>query len=99
MTDFRESVRRLFASASTNALAVGANQGAMVLVGLMVAHWQGREAFGRFSLLLVTMQAFASLGQLSLGITATKFIAEFRAISGVTPRAFLDELRAAAAVG
>jgi len=60
---------------------MGANQGALLLCGIIVAHLLGRESFGIFSLLLITVQAFASVGQLSLGITSTKFVSEFRAAS------------------
>jgi O-antigen/teichoic acid export membrane protein len=79
MTHVVRSIRALFSSAAAYGLAVSANQGALILAGVFVAQLLGRDSFGRFSLLLVTMQVFASVGQYSLGLTSTKFVAEFRA--------------------
>jgi len=81
MVSGKAVIKRLLSSAGANALAVGANQAALLIAGIIVAQILGREAFGKFSMLMVTTMAFASVGQLSLGITATKFVSEFRASS------------------
>lgn len=56
------------------------NQGSTLLVNLVVANLLGRETFGRYTMLLVTVASLAALGQLSMGYTATKYVAEFRIV-------------------
>ena len=63
-----------------NLVGAAFNQGSTLLVNLAVANLLGREIFGRYTMLLVTVGSLAALGQLSMGYTATKYVAEFRVI-------------------
>lgn len=68
-----------------NLLGAAFNQGSTLVVNLVVANLLGRDAFGRYTMLLATLGTVATLAQLSMGYTATKHLAEFRAIDA--PRA------------
>ena len=61
-------------------LGAGFNQGSTLLVNVVVANLLGREAFGRYTMVLSTLATVAALAQLSMGYTATKHIAEFRSV-------------------
>jgi len=90
-----------------NLLAAGFNQGSTLVVNLVVANLLGREAFGKYTMVLTTLATLATLGQLSMGYTATKHVAEYRAVDpGRTSRilglgamvSFLSALAAALAL-
>ena len=63
-----------------NLLGAAFNQGSTLIVNLAVANFLGTEAFGHYTMVLATIAAVATLGQLSMGYTATKYIAEFRSV-------------------
>jgi O-antigen/teichoic acid export membrane protein len=48
------------------------------LVNMLVARLLGRDHFGQFGIVQSTIATIAGLGQLAMGYTATKFVAEFR---------------------
>jgi O-antigen/teichoic acid export membrane protein len=54
------------------------NQGSTLVVNLAVANLLGRDVFGQYTMVLATIATLASIGQLSMGYTATKHVAEFR---------------------
>jgi O-antigen/teichoic acid export membrane protein len=56
------------------------NQGSTLLVNLVVANVLGQEIFGRYTMVLATVATWASIGQLSMGYTATKHLAAFRSV-------------------
>ena len=62
-----------------NLVAAAANQGSTLLVNLIVANLLGPFVFGRYVMVLTTLTTLAALAQLSMGYTATKHVAEFRA--------------------
>lgn len=64
-----------------NLLGAGFNQGSTLVVNLMVANLLGRETFGRYTMVVATVATVAAFGQLSMGYTATKHVAEFRSLS------------------
>jgi O-antigen/teichoic acid export membrane protein len=49
-------------------------------VNLVVANALGQEVFGQYTMVLATVATMASIGQLSMGYTATKHVAEFRSV-------------------
>ncbi|CAN5730822.1 hypothetical protein BH24ACI5_BH24ACI5_07850 [soil metagenome] len=63
-----------------NMIAAVFNQGSTLLVNLVVANVLGREVFGRYTMVLATVATLGALGQMSMGYTATKHVAEFRSI-------------------
>ncbi len=63
-----------------NLVAAVFNQGSTFLVNVVVANLLGRERFGEYTMVLATVATLGTLGQLSMGYTATKHIAEFRSI-------------------
>lgn len=54
------------------------NQGSTLLVNIAVANLLGRHSFGQYTLIVATLTTIGSLGQLSMGYTATRHLAEFR---------------------
>lgn len=60
-------------------MATAFTAGGTFVVGIVVANLLGREDFGRFSILRSTLLTVTALAPLATGLTATKFVAEFRA--------------------
>ncbi len=60
-------------------VATAFTAGGTFVVGIVVANLLGREDFGRFSILRSTLLTVTALAPLATGLTATKFVAEFRA--------------------
>lgn len=54
------------------------NNGANFLTSIAVANLLGREAFGEYGMVQSTLATFVGIAQVAGGITATKYIAEFR---------------------
>ena len=63
-----------------NLLGAAFNQGSTLAVNIVVANLVGQEAFGRYTMVLATIATVATIGQLSMGYTATKHLAEFRSV-------------------
>jgi O-antigen/teichoic acid export membrane protein len=61
-----------------NAIAATTTQGSVFLANLIVARLLGQTAFGEFSIVYVTMVAASGIAQVATGVTATKYVAEFR---------------------
>jgi len=57
----------------------GFSQGGSFLSSLVVARVLGREFFGQFALIQSTVTVLTTLASLGVGLTATKYIAEYRA--------------------
>ena len=70
--------RRMQSGVGFNLLGTAFNQGSTLVVNIVVANLLGRESFGHYTIILATVATVASLGQLSMGYTATKHVAEFR---------------------
>jgi len=77
--------RRLQTGFLWNVIAAVFNQGSTLALGLLVSNLLGRERFGMYALLQSTMLLFANIAQFAMGITTTKYLAEFR--SSDKPRA------------
>jgi O-antigen/teichoic acid export membrane protein len=69
---------RMHAGVAFNLLGSVFNQGSTLLVNLVVANLLGRDRFGQYTMVLATIATLAGIGQLSMGYTATKHVAEFR---------------------
>ena len=69
---------RFVSGAAWNLLASVCNQGSTLLANVLVARLIGRQLFGEFTMLQSTLLTFASLAQVSTGLTATRYVAEFR---------------------
>jgi len=61
-----------------NLFATICNQGSIVAVNIFVARIIGKHSFGEYSIVVNTLLTIAVLVQLSMGYTATKYVAEFR---------------------
>lgn len=69
---------RLQRGISWNLLAVASSQGSTFLVGILVARVLGQVAFGQYAIIQSTLSTLAAMAQVSMGYTATKYVAEFR---------------------
>ena len=65
-------------SVALNLIAAATTQGSTLAVNAVVANLLGQHAFGRYTIVLTTVAALATIGQLSMGYTATKHVAELR---------------------
>ena len=81
MTDspYSDSIRGRFVSGITwNVVSAAFIQGSVFLTNVAIANILGREVFGEFGMIQNTMLIVAGIAQMSMGVTATKYIAEFR---------------------
>lgn len=83
----RRFVARLQASPTGSRLAHGAfwslagaiiSRGSMFVAGIFLARILGREGFGKLGMIQSTLDMFGIFAGFSMGMTATKFVAEFR---------------------
>jgi O-antigen/teichoic acid export membrane protein len=54
------------------------NNGANFLTNIAIANLIGREVFGQYGMIQSTLTSFVGIAQAAAGITATKYLAEFR---------------------
>lgn len=69
---------RLIKGSILNFIAVVFNQGSTLIVNIIVARILLKEVFGEYAIVLNTLQTVATISQLAIGYTASKYIAEFR---------------------
>ncbi|MCG6537882.1 MAG: oligosaccharide flippase family protein, partial [Syntrophales bacterium LBB04] len=55
------------------------SQGIGMAASIVTARFLGKEGFGEFGMIISTVGAFGIFAGLGLGLTATKFVAEYRA--------------------
>lgn len=72
-----------------NTAAVVFSQGSTFVANLLLANLLGRAGFGGYAIVLGTAQAFAQLGSLGMGSTATRYLAEYRTAHGARAAAIL----------
>ena len=65
-------------SLSRNSLATLFNSGSTFLVNLAAANLLGKKSFGQFAVVQSTALTVAAAASLAVGLTATKYVAEFR---------------------
>ncbi len=72
-------LRRLFGTGVAWSLVVTVGgQGSTLLTNIVVANVLGIEGFGRYAMILSTVQSMSQLSGLGTGYTATRYISEFR---------------------
>ena len=69
---------RFFAGAFWSTMASGAGQAFAMASAVICGRLLGPGDFGRFALVVSTVTLFASVAALGLGVTATRYIAEYR---------------------
>jgi O-antigen/teichoic acid export membrane protein len=68
----------LLASAFWSVLGDAAAKGLMLLSMILVARILGREEYGQFGMVRSTVNLFAIFGGMGLGLTANRYVAQFR---------------------
>lgn len=61
-----------------NLVGTGFAQGSVFLAAIVLARILGKEGFGEFGMIQSTLLTLTSIAQVSTGLTATKYVAEFR---------------------
>ena len=61
-----------------NLVGTGFAQGSVFLTSIVLARILGKEGFGEFGMIQSTLITLTSIAQVSTGLTATKYVAEFR---------------------
>ena len=69
---------RLGRGIAWNAMAAVFTNGANLLTALVLANLLGRETFGEFAIVQSTIASVAGIAQVATGLTATKFVAQYR---------------------
>jgi O-antigen/teichoic acid export membrane protein len=76
---FRLCRSRLARNVAWSVIGNGFAQGGSFVSSVVTARVLGRESFGQFALIQSTVTALTCLASLGLGLTATKYISEYRA--------------------
>lgn len=71
---------RLLRGTILNLIATTFNQGSTFIVNILVARILMKEGFGEYAMAQSTLLTIATLGQLAVGYTAAKYLAEYRSI-------------------
>lgn len=71
-------LRRFGTGVIWNLLAVAFNQGSTFAANIALANILGRAVFGRYAIVMSTVQSVSALAALGMGFAATKYIAELR---------------------
>jgi O-antigen/teichoic acid export membrane protein len=76
---FLETIRARFARGITwNVVSAVSTQGSVFLTNVVIANLLGRDGFGEFGIIQNTVLIVSGMAQVAMGITATKYVAEFR---------------------
>lgn len=71
-------IRRFRRGVTWNLVATVANQGSTFAANVVIASLLGRASFGRYAVVLSTIQLVSAFAGLSIAYTTTRYIAEFR---------------------
>lgn len=71
---------RLIKGTALNFVAVAFNQGSTFIVNVIVARILLKQSFGEYAMIQSTLVMAAALSQLSMGYTASKYVAEYRSV-------------------
>jgi len=74
----RGLLSRLAGGLAWNLVGTGFNQGSTFVVNVLLAHLWGLQLFGEYAIVYTTLLAASAVAQLSMGYTATKYLAETR---------------------
>jgi len=72
--------RRLTEGIAWNTVATVFTQGSIFATNIIIANILGRDVFGEYAMLYSTVLTVSVIAQVATGITATKYVAEFRAV-------------------
>ncbi len=70
--------RRLITTTLWSVVAEGLSRGLLLLSMVVVARTLGTESYGEFGMVRSTISVFATLGGMGLGLTANRFVAQYR---------------------
>lgn len=70
--------RRLLESTFWSAVAESLSRGLLLLALVFVARYLGAEQYGAFGIIRSTINVLATLGGMGLGLTANRYVAEYR---------------------
>jgi O-antigen/teichoic acid export membrane protein len=71
---------RLIHGAFLNLIAVAFNQGSTLIGNIVVARILMKQTFGEYAMVQSTLLTIAAMAQLATGYTASKYLAEYRAV-------------------
>jgi len=71
---------RMLRGVSWNVFGAVFTQGSVFLSNIIIANLVGRDVFGEYGMIQSTLLAFGGVAQVATGITATKYVAEFRVL-------------------
>ncbi|MBM3210855.1 MAG: hypothetical protein FJ121_01010 [Deltaproteobacteria bacterium] len=71
-------ISRLSVGVTWNLIGALFNQGSAFAINIIIARLLGRTLFGEYSIILSTLMTISLIAQVSTGITATRYLAEFR---------------------
>ncbi len=71
-------MQRMLSGAFSSSLAVFSSNISNLLTGIFLVHLLGKNIYGQYGMLRSTLNMFIIFSSFSLGMTATKYIAEFR---------------------
>jgi O-antigen/teichoic acid export membrane protein len=71
-------IRRMLSGVAWTALGSASTQGATFVASIIVARALGREAFGQYAMIMSTVYALTGLSGLGLGVTAIKYVSQYR---------------------
>jgi len=81
MTEQSNNLRsRLQHGISWNIVSAISTQGSVFLANVFVANLLGKAVFGEFGMIQSTILTISGIAQVATGITATKYVAEFRSV-------------------
>src|SRR5690606_9151351 len=69
---------RLLKTTFWSAVGEGASKGLLLVATVLLARILGSEDYGQFGLVRTTINMFAVVGGLGLGLTANRYVAQFR---------------------
>jgi O-antigen/teichoic acid export membrane protein len=76
-------LKRLFSGAGWSLVTWSASQAIILLSSVVVARLLGPEEYGKFSLILNTLNSFTILGTFGVGLAATREVARFRSVDRI----------------
>jgi O-antigen/teichoic acid export membrane protein len=69
---------RLIQGTALNLIAVTFNQGSTLIANVIVARILMKHSFGEYAMVHITVLTMATVAQLAMGFTASKYVAEYR---------------------
>jgi len=70
--------KRLFTAILWSVVGEGCSKGLLLIAMVFIARILGKEDYGQFGMIRTTINLFATVGGMGLGLTANRFVAQFR---------------------